>query len=610
MADVMDVDALLEQAVAQHEEQQKAKEAAAAKEVTSASSEADTRNPRDRNDRDRRDRDRDRGRDRRDRDRDRDRDRIPRRGDHYRESNNERNRSRDGDRRRDDSRPRSSTKGTNSDDEGPPPIRERDRRSGRDNRDRERDRDRDRERDRRNGGDFYSGGGRARSRSPRRRDEGRYNSNRNARERSPAPRRRDDRRGSARRTITPTSPEPTEDDRDKRTIFVQQISQRAETRHLRAFFEVIGPVVEAQIVKDRVTGRSKGVGYVEFKEEESVPKAIELTGQKLKGVPIIAQHTEAEKNRASRATATESNTNSNNQAPFHRLYVGNIHFSVTEQDLEAVFGPYGELEHVQLQRDDTPQGAGRSRGYGFVQYRDPAAAKAALEQMNGFELANRQIRVGLGNDKFTPESTAQLLRNFSHQASSFQGSAFSGSGGRGAYAGGSGGVFDRSHGRDDRGVTGASALDDNDVGVGGVSRDRLMNMLARNPVDEPKNNRNAPVAVAAPRVPAFEQPMVSRCIKIQNLYNPDEELANFGIGWAKDLETEILAECKKKYGEVVHIAVDPNQDGDVYVKFAALESSEKALQGLNGRNFNFRTIRAAYVVDKVYNSLYAEAAKV
>ena len=32
----------------------------------------------------------------------------------------------------------------------------------------------------------------------------------------------------------------------------------AETRHLRSFFETVGPVVEAQIVKDRVTGRSKG----------------------------------------------------------------------------------------------------------------------------------------------------------------------------------------------------------------------------------------------------------------------------------------------------------------------------------------------------------------
>ena len=62
----------------------------------------------------------------------------------------------------------------------------------------------------------------------------------------------------------------------------------------------------------------------------------------------------------------------------------------------------------------------------------------ALEQMNGFELANRPIREGLGNDKFTPESTASLLRNFNTHAQNFQGSAFSGAGGRGAYAGGSG----------------------------------------------------------------------------------------------------------------------------------------------------------------------------
>ncbi len=50
--------------------------------------------------------------------------------------------------------------------------------------------------------------------------------------------------------------------------------------------------------------------------------------------------------------------------PFHRLYVGNIHFSITESDLRNVFEPFGELEFVQLQKDET----GRSRGYGFVQY--------------------------------------------------------------------------------------------------------------------------------------------------------------------------------------------------------------------------------------------------
>lgn len=92
-----------------------------------------------------------------------------------------------------------------------------------------------------------------------------------------------------------------------------------------------------------------------------MPKAIQLTGQKLLGIPIIAQLTEAEKNRQARVSAAEQSTA--NQVPFHRLYVGNIHFSITESDLQHVFEPFGELEFVQLQKEES----GRSRGYGFVQ---------------------------------------------------------------------------------------------------------------------------------------------------------------------------------------------------------------------------------------------------
>ena len=55
-----------------------------------------------------------------------------------------------------------------------------------------------------------------------------------------------------------TPPEPTDDERDRRTVFVQQLAARLRTKELMTFFEQVGPVKEAQIVKDRVSGRSKG----------------------------------------------------------------------------------------------------------------------------------------------------------------------------------------------------------------------------------------------------------------------------------------------------------------------------------------------------------------
>jgi len=54
------------------------------------------------------------------------------------------------------------------------------------------------------------------------------------------------------------SPVLTEEERDLRTVFVQQLAARLRTKELIKFFEKAGPVREAQIVKDRVSGRSKG----------------------------------------------------------------------------------------------------------------------------------------------------------------------------------------------------------------------------------------------------------------------------------------------------------------------------------------------------------------
>ena len=166
----------------------------------------------------------------------------------------------------------------------------------------------------------------------------------------------------------------------------------------------------------------------------------------------------------------------------------------------------------------------------YYRFRDPNQAREALEKMNGFDLAGRPIRVGLGNDKFTPESTANLLQRFQgrEQNQQFQGSLFSGHGGRGAQAGGTPSNFDRAGGRDtDKGTGGASALDDTDVaGVNfnNYSRDALMRKLAR--TDEPEPSADEKLQPLRPKTEPKPLPvnvnMASRCVLLRNMFDPNE----------------------------------------------------------------------------------------
>jgi RNA-binding protein 39 len=222
--------------------------------------------------------------------------------------------------------------------------------------------------------------------------------------------------------------------------------------------------------------------------------------------------------------------------------------------------------------------------------------------MNGFDLAGRPIRVGLGNDKFTPESTANLLQKFSGQ-NPFQGSAFSGAGGRG----GQKSNFDRAGGRDSDKNGGASALDDSDVaGVSfsNYSRDALMRKLARTDESSSKGDEERQAAKPVrpePKPLPINVPQVSRSVVLHNMFDPNDEE---GEDWVKELEDEIRQEAEDKYGHVLHIAVDPHSKGDVYIKFDKVQGGENAIKGLNGRYFGGRMIDAAPVLEAIYSSLF------
>lgn len=133
--------------------------------------------------------------------------------------------------------------------------------------------------------------------------------------------------------------------------------------------------------------------------------------------------------------------------------------------------------------------------------------------MNGFDLAGRPIRVGLGNDKFTPESTAQILQRFNNGQQAYEGRQRN------------------NQNQNANTSSAASALDDADVGgvnFNNFSRDALMRKLAR--VEEPTPEQNGD-AKELPRKPAPlpQRPLVStnttiasRCVVLKNMFDPTE----------------------------------------------------------------------------------------
>jgi RNA recognition motif-containing protein len=88
------------------------------------------------------------------------------------------------------------------------------------------------------------------------------------------------------------------------------------------------------------------------------------------------------------------------------IYVGNISYSMKEDDLLNAFKPYGEVQSVKIITDKR---SGRSKGYGFVEMASLDIAEKAVEALNGSEVAGRNIKVNLAHAQKEEDKQGDLL---------------------------------------------------------------------------------------------------------------------------------------------------------------------------------------------------------
>uniref|UniRef100_A0A3B1KJG8 RNA binding motif protein 39a n=1 Tax=Astyanax mexicanus TaxID=7994 RepID=A0A3B1KJG8_ASTMX len=324
----------------------------------------------------------------------------------------------------------------------------------------------------------------------------------------------------------------TPEERDARTVFCMQLAARIRPRDLEEFFSAVGKVRDVRMISDRNSRRSKGIAYIEFVDSTSVPLAIGLSGQRLLGVPIIVQAS--------------------------------------------------QIDSIQLMMDTE---TGRSKGYGFITFADAECAKKALEQLNGFELAGRPMKVGHVTERTDASTASSFLDNDELERTGI-----------------------------DLGTTGrlqlmARLAEGTGLQIPPAAQQALQmsgSMVAMAAATAAMNpglsfNLNMPPNQAL-NLPS--QPIATHCFQLSNMFDPHSEN---DPGWDIEIQDDVIEECNK-HGGVIHIYVDKKSaEGNVYVKCPTIPAAMAAVSALHGRWFGGKMIKAAYVPLPTYHNLFPES---
>ena len=112
----------------------------------------------------------------------------------------------------------------------------------------------------------------------------------------------------------------------------------------------------------------------------------------------------------------------------NKLFVGNLSFQTTENDLQDAFAAHGTVVEANLMMDRM---SGRPRGFGFVTMSSPEEAQKAIEALNGKEVGGRALTVNVARPREE--------RPAGGGGGGYRGGGGGGGGGRREYGGGSGG---------------------------------------------------------------------------------------------------------------------------------------------------------------------------
>lgn len=166
-------------------------------------------------------------------------------------------------------------------------------------------------------------------------------------------------------------------------LFVGGISWETNEERLREYFQVYGEVMEAVILRDRATGRSRGFGFIVFSDASAAERVVKekhvIDGRTVEAKKAVPRDDHQNSNRSN-----ISIHGSPGPVQTKKIFVGGLASTVTESDFKVYFERFGTITDVVVMYDHNTQ---RPRGFGFITYDSEEAVDKVLiktfHELNG-----------------------------------------------------------------------------------------------------------------------------------------------------------------------------------------------------------------------------------
>uniref|UniRef100_A0AAQ4PK16 Heterogeneous nuclear ribonucleoprotein D n=1 Tax=Gasterosteus aculeatus aculeatus TaxID=481459 RepID=A0AAQ4PK16_GASAC len=169
---------------------------------------------------------------------------------------------------------------------------------------------------------------------------------------------------------------------DEGKMFVGGLSWDTTKKDLKDYFSKYGDVVDCTLKLDPMTGRSRGFGFVLFKEPESVDKVVTHKEHKLNGKVIDPKKAKAMKNKE----------------PVKKIFVGGLSPDTPEEKVREYFSTFGELESVELPMENKTN---KRRGFCFITFKEEEPVKGIMEKKyHNIGLSKCEIKVAMSKEQY------------------------------------------------------------------------------------------------------------------------------------------------------------------------------------------------------------------